>query len=506
MLMVPAPHPLVKLWQVIDWAAINRLCQGSYQNSQHGQRAWAPAQLFSLLVLLFVLPVRSETGLLQLVSIVPLYRWFCGFSLFSPLPDHSSLYSFRQRLGPERFEAILIWLVQQCDQQGLLGKELAFFDMMGVEASARAWSPYERAVLLTYGLIRYLTLTDQGQGPADELNTTVARLAAEVALEVLDNQKLKADPKTANRVLKSLAHWTQQRQQAKGQALWQLSLEESVQRLLVELAEPVVETDPALKRAWLKKIAQRLKASLPHARGDLAAGLSWVSPAIMKCGYWLGFLVDHLHHIITGVRVVPLTVDQRTKLLPVLDQYQQQLGHYPKAVVADSAQDYDPVHQGLAQRQIEGHIASRGHQGVGGGFNSAHFTFNDQGQLLCPTGQLMRAGAARRDDGRVAYRGQGCPTCPRKQDCLPKGQQPDGPRLIYLEPLAHQRWQQNRKHCQTTAYKAAQGRRFVSEGLFGLARRLHGAEKMPYRSTAMNQIAGLLIGCVMNWTLLARRR
>lgn len=506
LLLVPAHHPLVKLWQVIDWGAINRLCQECYQNSQRGQRAWAPVQLFSLLVLFFVLPVASETSLIQTVALVPLYRWFCGFALFSPLPDHSTLYTFRQRLGAARFEAILTWLVQQCDQQGLLAQELAFFDMTGVEASARPWSPYERAVLLTYGLVRYLELAAQGQTPEAGLSETVGQLAAEVALEVLDNKPLKAKPKIAQRVLRSLAHWRKQRQQAKGQAFWQLSLEETVQSLLAELGSPTLEAEASQQRAWLKKIAQALKARLPHARGDLAAGLGWVSSAVMKCGYWLGFLVDSLHQVITVVRVVSLSVDQRSQLLPALDQHQQHLGRYPKAVVTDSAQDFDPVHQGLAERQIEGHIASRAHSGGGGGLNSAHFTFDEQGQLLCPNGQVMQPGATRRDDGRVAYRAKDCATCPRKLDCLPKGQQPDGPRLIQLEPAAHHRWQQNRQHCRTDAYKAAQRRRFVSEGLFGLARRLYGADKMPYRSIAMNQIAGLLIGSVMNWAVLARRR
>ena len=89
--------------------------------------------------------------------------------------------------------------------------------------------------------------------------------------------------------------------------------------------------------------------------------------------------------------------------------------------------------------------------------------------------------------------------------CLPKGQLPDGPRVFTVRPLAHQRWHQNREHTQTLAYKQAQSKRFASEGLFGLAKRLHGADKMPYRSTEMNQIAGLMIGTVMNLALLTRQ-
>jgi len=65
---------------------------------------------------------------------------------------------------------------------------------------------------------------------------------------------------------------------------------------------------------------------------------------------------------------------------------------------------------------------------------------------------------------------------------------------------------QNREHCQTDAYKAAQKARFVEEGRFGLAKTNHRAGKAPYRSDAMNHIAALMIATVMNWRILARHR
>ena len=130
-LLVPPDHILVKLWQIVDWAGINRLCTGIYKNSESGQRAWAPAQLLALLILFFVLPVPSECALLRLVAIVPLYRWFCGLGLFTILPHHSTLYDFRKNVGAERFEVILTWIVLRCLKAGLIANELAHFDMMG---------------------------------------------------------------------------------------------------------------------------------------------------------------------------------------------------------------------------------------------------------------------------------------------------------------------------------------------------------------------------------------
>ena len=506
-LMVPADHPLVRLWQAVDWATINQVGQDCYSNSQRGQRAWAPAQLFALLVLLLVVPVCSETALLRTVAITPLYRWFCGFGVLSKLPDHSSLYTFRQRLGVERFEAILTWVVGHCLKRGLISNELLFFDMMGVSASAHGWSPYERAVLLTQALIRYLELSQAGQtGPAPVWES-LRHLAAEIALEVLDSKSLKKETTISQRVLKSLERWQPQPDLTKGEAVWERGLAEAVQTVLAqELLAPPPDADEPARRHWLKQVALALKAHLPHARGDLDARVGWVSNVVLKCGYWVGFLVDSLGQLITAVQVVPLNESQHTQLIPALDSHQQRCEAYPHAVAADSAQDYYSVHAALDRLQIEGHIASRAHNSGGGGWGADHFTWNEAGQLLCPASYPLSPGKARASDGLIPHKATGpCATCRYQADCLPQGQQPAGPRLIYLDPAAHQRWQQNRLHCRTDAYKQAQVQRFVSEGLFGLARRLHGADKMPYRSLAMNHIAGVLLGIVMNLAVLARR-
>jgi transposase len=506
-LLVPPDHRLVQLWQVVDWSAINRLCAPIYKNSKSGQRAWAPAQMFALLLLYFVLPVLSECELLRTVALVPLYRWFCGFGLFTKLVDHSTLHDFRKNVGVERFEVILTLVILRCIEEGLVSNKLLHFDMKGVSASARVWSPYERAVLLAAALIRYWEQIEKGSTSVEPLSEAIRQLAAEVAIEVLENKKLRKNKQAPARVLKSLERWTRQRQELNGQAAWEMTLEQAVQTLLDDEAAavgmPQRETAP---RRWLKKTAQRLKPWLSHARGDRDARVGWVSDIALKCGYWLGFLVDGWHNVITAVNVVPLNVDQRTQMLPALDVHRQRVGDYPQAVAADSAQDYYPVHQGLDRRQIEGHIASRDRRVRGGGFEGVQFIFDEQGQLRCPADKKLVAGKRGQNDGRTPFRAQGsdCASCALKAECLPKGQQPDGPRLIRLRLESHRRWLQNRDHTQTAAYKEAQKKRFASEGLFGLAVRLHGADKMPYRSQPMNRIAGLLIGTAMNLAVLIR--
>lgn len=48
-----------------------------------------------------------------------------------------------------------------------------------------------------------------------------------------------------------------------------------------------------------------------------------------------------------------------------------------------------------------------------------------------------------------------------------------GRKSFTLNPAHHRRWQANREHCQSAAYKTAQRRRFVEEGRFGLTKTNH---------------------------------
>jgi hypothetical protein len=63
-------------------------------------------------------------------------RWFLGYDLHEPLPDHSSLTRIRERYGLEVFRRFFERIVEKCFEAGLVrGKEL-FFDATKVEANA----------------------------------------------------------------------------------------------------------------------------------------------------------------------------------------------------------------------------------------------------------------------------------------------------------------------------------------------------------------------------------
>lgn len=63
-------------------------------------------------------------------------RWYVGYNLNEPLPDHSSLTRIRTRYGIAVFRRFFEAIVEQCQQAGLIwGKEL-YIDATKVQANA----------------------------------------------------------------------------------------------------------------------------------------------------------------------------------------------------------------------------------------------------------------------------------------------------------------------------------------------------------------------------------
>jgi transposase len=502
LLKVPAKHEVVRLWAVIDWSAINALCATPYHNAHGGPHAWAPAQMVALLVLMFLYGVPHETTLLCRVRENIVWCWFCGFGLFGPWPDHSTLYTFRQRLGVELFERVLTIAVQACIEAGLVANQLVHFDLTAVVASGHRWSPYERAVILSKALTRYLEQIWAEQTPAEPFPEALRTLAGRVALEILPHKGLQNV--SPERVVQSVADWDEQTDPEK--TVWRTTVEETVQEELA-IADTLSLQDLTAEEtlSWLTRVAKHVLERLPHTRGDKDARVGRTTNYTWFCGYLLGFVVDGWHHVITTVAWAAGNVKQASLFRPALEQHLQRVPGKPQGAAMDSAFDHPDVHACLDQAGIEGHITSREHaKPRDGGFGTDCLTWHaTQWELYCPNGTPLQPRGDGRS-GRQTFVGTACEQCPLYAQCFPSGE--GTPKAYTLDPTHHRRWLQNREHCQTEAYKAAQKARFVEEGRFGLAKMNHRADKAPYRNDEMNHIAALMTAAVMNWRILARHR
>ncbi|NIN94177.1 MAG: hypothetical protein GTN93_03775, partial [Anaerolineae bacterium] len=194
---------------------------------------------------------------------------------------------------------------------------------------------------------------------------------------------------------------------------------------------------------------------------------------------------------------------QASLFRPALEQHLQRVPGKPRGAAMDSAFDHPDVYACLDGADIQAHITSRQHaKPRDGGFGTDCLAWHtSEWVLYCPNGTLLQPQGDGRS-GRQLFVGTGCEQCPLYAQCFPSGE--GRPKTFTLDPTHHRRWLQNREHCQTEAYKAAQKARFVEEGRFGLAKMNHGASKAPYRSDEMNHIAALMIAAVMDWRILAR--
>lgn len=503
LLKVPANRELVTLWQTVPWATINQICAPEYKNAHGGRHAWAPAQMVALLMLMFLYGVPYETVVLAWVKENIVWCWFCGFGFFGPWPNRNALYDFRQRVGPELFEEVLTLAVWACVEAGLVNNLLVSFDLTSVVASGHRWSPYERAVILTKALIRYLELCWAEQRPEEPMPDALRKLAAEVALEVLPHKAL--DRVKPERVVESVGQWDDQSDSP--EPPWQGVVKEVVERVhLTEkpLEESLLEATAEAVRPKLVRVASKLMARLPHTRGDLDARVGRTTSYTWFCGYLMGFAVDSLCHVITAVVLAAGNTKQFKLFPPAMDAHRQRVGA-PQATAIDSAFDIPSIHTYLDQHQIEGHVTSRDHATpADGGYGTDRLAWDEEHWILrCPNQiPLKLKGKARQ--GNQTYVGTACHECRRYKDCCPKGK--GEPKQFILNPVTHRRWQENRTHCLTEEYKAAQAQRFVEEGRFGLAKMNHHGAKAPYRSENMNLIAALLMAIVMNYRILARHQ
>ncbi len=103
--LVPSKHFYHQLDQVLDLSFVRDLVKETYAGG--GRPSIDPVVFFKLQLVLFFEDIRSERLLMQLVADKLSVRWYVGYNLDEPLPDHSSLTRIRERYGVEVFRRFL---------------------------------------------------------------------------------------------------------------------------------------------------------------------------------------------------------------------------------------------------------------------------------------------------------------------------------------------------------------------------------------------------------------
>lgn len=491
-LLIRHTHPLRKLFNAIDWAAIDERCTAAYKNNKRGAPAYPPQVLFRILVLMFYSGTPFESATLLRLETDVAWRWFSGLSMLVSVPNAGTLSRFRSRVGRELFEEILIELILTCDEAGLISHEESYYDMTGVEASATQVTPYQRAVILARALSEYLDKTQGGVSAIDR------KQIAGIALEVLREKHPSLEEVSPEQIVHS-----------------QDKLEENEQNDSRWWKEITLKISGLKERAKcgskatiesLRQVGCDLIPVLPQTFGNPDARVGHTRTDGTLCGYRSGFLVDAKRFIITAVVFVNLSTGEASTAITALEKHYAIFGRYPKKLGLDSAFDRDEVHLYTEENNIFSGVTIRSRPGAAGVFHADRFVWDDQGQLLCPNGKLMEQVGGPYKNGNVRYRcKEKCGHCPLVGKCLTdKQREKEEPgRELQTKPAAHQRAQRNRERSQSPEGKAIRQQRFAAEGVFGHVNHFHNGDKAPYRNEEMDNIAQIMVAYVSNLEKLA---
>jgi len=132
--LVPPDHFYRHLERVLDLAFVRELVRGTYADI--GRPSIDPVVFFKMQLILFFEGLRSERQLLRVVADRLSLRWYLGYDLAEPLPDHSSLTRIRERYGLAIFRRFFEAVVEQCIAAGLVWGEELYIDATKVAANA----------------------------------------------------------------------------------------------------------------------------------------------------------------------------------------------------------------------------------------------------------------------------------------------------------------------------------------------------------------------------------
>jgi len=117
--LVPQDNFYRRLEATLDLSLVRDLVRDCY--AYLGRPSVDPVVFFRLQLVMFFEDIRSERRLMEEVAADRLgVRWYLGYDLDEPLPDHSSLTRIRERYGLRTFRRFFERIVEMCVEAGLV--------------------------------------------------------------------------------------------------------------------------------------------------------------------------------------------------------------------------------------------------------------------------------------------------------------------------------------------------------------------------------------------------
>jgi transposase len=471
--LVPTTHFYRHLESKLDLTFVRDLVRSAYKEG--GRPSIDPVIFFKLQLIMFFEGIRSERQLIELASLNLAHRWYLGYALDEPLPDHSSLSRIRTRLGVTLFERFFEQVVELCRAAGLVWGEELIFDATRVRANADLDSVVPRFYW------------NAKQHLADLFDETSATPPDEVS--ALTPAPL-------------LAHGA-----------------ESEPRRLPTAISPEEEALLAAEQAetWRLLEERRLDPDRPAAKGyqrltDLRVSLTDPDAALMSDGRKpaLGY---HDHYVVDGGKariilaalVTPADVMENVPMQDLLWRARFRWHLHPQRAIGDSTYGTVDNIRALEEAGIRAYVPLSDVGKRPGFFGPEAFTYDAEHDVYtCSSGTVLRFRGNHYAARARAYQApaSACNACPIKERCTDsqKGR-------IFTRSFDEEYLDRVRGYHETAAYHRAIRKRSVwVEPLFGEAKQWHGLRQFRLRGLPKVNIIGLLIAAGQNLKRLLKTR
>lgn len=469
--LVPADNFYRYLDQRLDLSFVRIWVAECY--AERGRPSIDPVVFFKLQLILFFEGLRSERRLMATVALHLAHRWYLGYRLDEPLPDHSSLTRIRTRRGLALFERFFAHVLTLCQQAGLVWGAELFCDGTKVRANAEIDSLVPRWYAAARAHLDDLFTVAPGDPPADDEGVVT----------------LPATPVTAEAVAPDPDAPVRLPFAGNREAEQHLATQNAAARSLLDThrLDPARPPSGPYQRITDRKVSTTDADAAPMSKGGRA-----------NLGYHDHDVVDGGRaRIILAALVTPADVPDNQALIALLDRVRFRSHLHVQRVIADSKYATGENPRALAERGITAYMPVAEYDRSSPFFHQADFTFDPQTDTYrCPQGQLLTFRGNNYVSGVRTYQARAavCKECPVRDRCTDSQH---GRRLN--RPFDEAYREQARDLQPTPAYqKALRKRQVWVEPLLGEAKEWHGLRQFRLRGLWKVNCEGLRIAAGQN--------
>ncbi len=481
--LVPADHFYRHLERTLDLSFVREFVQETYAGK--GRPSIDPIVFFKLQLVMFFEGIRSERQLMCHAADRLSVRWYLGYDLHEPLPDHSSLTRIRERYGVDVFRCFFDAIVEQCQQEKLIwGKEL-YIDSTQANANADLDSLTPRFAV-------------------EARAATQAHLAALFSLEDAGHEQQEASENGAD---------TPQTDATASVAIGPAPLPLPV--VLAAAEQEELATQNATRHDWIAEEGrqQREVHGLYQRTADLKVSTTDPDATPMRLkggGSHLGY---HVHYVVDGGKariilqalVSPSEVMDNQPMLDLLWRVRFRWKLWPRHVTGDTKYGTIQNIKAIEEAGIRAYMPLPDWEHMTPFFGPSKFTYDAAHDLyVCPQGQSLRPFRTEYLAEKVEYRADAatCNACPLKAQCTPSERGRQVHRSFHASYL-----ERVKGYHQTKAYQKAMNKRKVwVEPLFAEAKDWHGMRRFRLRLLWRVNIEALRIAAGQNLKRLLKKR